>query len=283
VSLIHSPGRVAVDNTVARPRSSAARRFLLACMLLVFLGFVALGSWQVKRLFWKLDLIERVNLRVHAVATMAPGQSAWSQVTTDSHEYLHVQVSGTYLYDKSVRVQASTVLGGGYWLLTPLRGTDGNFYFINRGFVSGAVSDSAAASDDGKPRTVTGLLRISEPVGGFLRRNDAGADRWFSRDIRAIASMRKLDASRVAPYFIDAEAAPQEQGQESQMIAAGQPVPGLTVVSFPNSHLVYAFTWYALALMMAGACFWVVRDDRRRRLQQAATLEQDHQDGKQGR
>jgi surfeit locus 1 family protein len=252
-------------------------------MLVVFLGFLALGSWQVKRLFWKLDLIERVNRRVHAVAAEAPGQSVWPQVTADSHEYLHVQVSGIYLYDKSVRVQASTVLGGGYWLLTPLRAEDGNFYFINRGFVSAAVPDGAAAGDGGKRFTVTGLLRISEPVGGFLRRNDAGADRWFSRDIRAIATTRKLDPLRVAPYFIDAEAAPEELGQESQMIAAGQPVPGLTVVSFPNSHLVYAFTWYALALMMAGACFWVVRDERRRCLPQAATLDQDNNDGKQGR
>src|SRR4051794_21081020 len=34
------------------------------------------------------------------------------------------------------------------------------------------------------------------------------------------------------------------------------PVAGLTVVAFPNSHLVYAFTWGALALMATlGAIF----------------------------
>jgi surfeit locus 1 family protein len=47
--------------------------------------------------------------------------------------------------------------------------------------------------------------------------------------------------------------------------AAGEePVGGLTVISFHNNHLVYAVTWYGLALMVAGACLWVVRDERRR-------------------
>jgi surfeit locus 1 family protein len=42
-------------------------------------------------------------------------------------------------------------------------------------------------------------------------------------------------------------------------------VGGMTVVSFVNNHLVYAVTWYALALMMAGATVWVVRHERKGR------------------
>ena len=41
-------------------------------------------------------------------------------------------------------------------------------------------------------------------------------------------------------------------------------VGGLTVVSFHNNHLVYALTWYALALMVAGAFYWVARQEHRR-------------------
>jgi surfeit locus 1 family protein len=87
---------------------------------------------------------------------------------------------------------------------------------------------------------VTGLLRLSEPGGGFLRPNDPRSDRWYSRDVAAIAASRGLD--RVAPYFIDLERAPDE---------AGLPIGGLTVVTFPNNHLVYAVTWGILALMAA--------------------------------
>ncbi len=41
------------------------------------------------------------------------------------------------------------------------------------------------------------------------------------------------------------------------------------MIAFPNNHLVYALTWYALAAMLAGAVVWVVRDERRRRVRDA--------------
>ena len=96
--------------------------------------------------------------------------------------------------------------------------------------------------------SVTGLLRISEPGGGFLRSNDAAADRWYSRDVVAIASARGL--GEVAPYFVDADAA-----------AEPGPLPqgGMTQVSFRNTHLVYALTWFCLALMSAGAAIFLIR------------------------
>jgi len=41
------------------------------------------------------------------------------------------------------------------------------------------------------------------------------------------------------------------------------PVGGLTVITFHNSHLVYAITWYTLALMVAGAIWLGIRDETR--------------------
>jgi len=251
-------------------------------MLLVFLGFITLGSWQVKRLFWKLDLIARVDQRVHAAAVAAPRAQDWSKVSADSHEYLHVHVNGVYLYQYTVKVQAATELGAGYWLLTPLRSDDGSLYLINRGYVTaeGAVADQQAHQAAAvTTSSVSGLLRMSEPGGGFLRHNDAAADRWFSRDVRAIAGQHRLP--NVAPYFIDAAAASTDAARESQMLSTGEPIAGLTVIAFHNSHLVYAFTWYALALMMAGACFWIIRDEQRQRQAQADSHVQDNEDGKQ--
>ena len=40
---------------------------------------------------------------------------------------------------------------------------------------------------------------------------------------------------------------------------------GMTVVRFHDSHLVYALTWYGLALMVAGAGWYVARYERRLR------------------
>ena len=88
---------------------------------------------------------------------------------------------------------------------------------------------------------MTGLVRLSEPGGGFLRSNDPANDRWYSRDVAAIGSARGW--TDVAPYFVDADASPAGQA------VPGQPVGGLTVVTFRNEHLVYALTWLALAVM----------------------------------
>ena len=127
---------------------------------------------------------------------------------------------------------------------------------VNRGFVPADMRDRAAraATEPAGDVTVTGLLRLTEPGGGFLRRNDAAGDRWFSRDVEAIAAARGL--TNVAPYFVDADAASNP--------AEPLPVGGLTVIAFHNSHLVYAITWYGLALMVVGGA-WLVRRESRRR------------------
>jgi surfeit locus 1 family protein len=236
------------------------KRFALAAFaLLAFAGFFALGTWQVERRAWKLDLIARVDQRVHAPAADPPARADWPQVNAANDEYRHVRVTGTFLHDKETLTQASTRLGAGFWVLTPLRAADGTVVLVNRGFVPPEARERAsrAATEAKGEVTVAGLLRITEPKGGFLRKNEPAADRWFSRDVQAIGAAKGL--ADVAPYFVDAEADPSISAE-----TADYPVRGLTVIAFPNSHLVYALTWYGLALMVLGAAWFVWRDGRRR-------------------
>jgi len=220
---------------------------LTLAALILFVGLCALGVWQVERLAWKRDLIARVDARIHAAPVSAPASA------TKADEYRRVTATGTFLHDKAALVQAATVRGAGYWVMTPLRQRDGVVVIINRGF----VPPEAKARYD-RPQgvmRVTGLLRLTEPDGGFLRSNDPAADRWYSRDVAAITAARKL--TPVANYFIDVQAGPSPDAL---------PVGGLTVVSFPNSHLQYAITWFILAAMVAGAYSLVMRQsgkDRR--------------------
>ncbi len=158
--------------------------------------------------------------------------------------------------NRETLVRAVTELGEGYWVLTPLRTSQGFTVLINRGFVTSEQADpSTRAKGEITGETlVTGLLRISEPKGAFLRRNAPAEDKWFSRDVPAIASARRQ--SDVAPYFIDADATANP---------GGAPVGGLTAIAFPNSHLVYAVTWFALAFMLAGGVAYAFREERRPR------------------
>ncbi|AXQ31381.1 SURF1 family protein [Solimonas sp. K1W22B-7] len=239
----------------AAPRSTASLVLLGIVGLALFAGLVALGSWQVQRRAWKLDLIERVDQRLRAAPVAAPGPADWPAINRGD-EYRRVFVEGAFLHELETCTQAATKLGAGCWVMTPLRQADGSLVLVNRGFVGPERRDPAArtAGQRTGPQRIDGLLRPSEPGGGFLRHNDPAANRWHSRDVAAIAAARGLPAGQVAPYFIDAAAT-----------VEGGPVGGLTVIRFPNSHLVYALTWYGLALMLAGGLFLVGRREWRLR------------------
>ena len=228
---------------------------LLVGLALAFIGFVALGSWQLERRTWKLALIERVEAQLQAAPVAAPGPTAWDRIGRDD-EYRRVSVTGRFHHDLETCTQAVTVRGPGCWVLTPLETDDGWLLLINRGFVDPAQRDPATRTE-GQPDgivAIDGLLRLSEPRGGFLRRNDPAQGRWYSRDVVAIAAARGLPEDRVAPYFIDAAGS----------FPSG-PIGGLTVVRFHNSHLIYALTWYGLAALSLAGAWLAIRPDQRRR------------------
>ncbi len=240
-----------------RRRSRWTRGLLLALIAAVVVGLVSLGNWQLRRLDWKLDLIERIETRVGAAAVAAPPRAEWDRIDRRRHEYLRVAISGRFLNDRETLVQALTERGGGYWVLTPLLTRSGGIVLINRGFVPTEALDRwrRAERPAGEQR-VTGLLRLSEPDGIPLRRNDPAAERWYSRDVDAIARARGLDRVApgwIAPYFIDADAAPNP---------GGLPVGGMTRINFRNAHLVYALTWYGLALLLVVMTAWAIHRER---------------------
>jgi surfeit locus 1 family protein len=242
------------DGNDQKKKSGFFLGFMAVLASLFFVLFVGLGIWQIERLQWKLDLIARVDDRVHAEPVAAPGKDDWANINQKDDDYRHVTITGTYLNDKEVLVHALTERGAGYWVLTPLRTSDGSLTYINRGFVPSDKRDLSARPETqiAGETTVTGLLRMPEPDGFFLRPNDPAKNSWNSRDVAAFAAKENLGT--VAPYFIDADA---------KSNPGNQPVGGLTVVSFRNSHLSYAITWCALATMVAGAAVFVWRYERK--------------------
>lgn len=237
-----------------RPRSALTLGLLGVLIIAMIAGLLALGVWQVERRAWKLDLIRQVDARVHAPASPAPGPDRWPAVSADRDQYRRVLLRGTFQNDRETLTQAVTDYGPGFWVMTPFRTDAGFTVLINRGYVSTEkrAPESRAAGQIAGETTVQGLLRITEPKGGFLRANDPATERWRSRDVEAIATHRGL--TNVAPYFVDADATAN---------TGGWPIGGLTVIRFPNSHLVYALTWFGLALMLAVGGGILVWDERR--------------------
>jgi surfeit locus 1 family protein len=217
---------------------------LLAAAAILFAG---LGLWQVERRAEKLALIAAVTDRLRRAPVPAPAPAQWSRISFESNAYRRLRIEGEFLHDRETPIQASTERGPGYWVLTPLRTEAGWTVLVNRGFVP-PEDRRRAARAGAEPRgqvDITGLLRLSEPGGGFLHANDPASDRWYSRDLEAIGRARRLGA--LAPYYIDADAGAGRPGP---------PVGGLTNVTFANNQLQYALTWFALAGL---AAFGVIR------------------------
>ena len=92
------------------------RLFALVCLLLAA-GFAALGVWQLERRAWKLDLIARVEARIHAPPRLLTDLSGLS----DADAYRRVRLRGAFQNDRETLVQALTERGAGWWVMTPLR------------------------------------------------------------------------------------------------------------------------------------------------------------------
>ncbi|MBH0014688.1 hypothetical protein I6F66_21825, partial [Pseudoalteromonas sp. NZS100_1] len=154
------------------------RAVFAAAALVAAIGLAALGIWQLERRVWKHELVAAVEARIHAAPVAAPGPDAWQAVDAKDDAYRRVTATGRFRHDRETLVQAVTDRGPGYWVLTPLE-TPGFTLLVNRGFVPKERRDATARASGNVagPVTVTGLLRVTEPEGAFLRSNDPAAGR----------------------------------------------------------------------------------------------------------
>lgn len=249
----------------ARRRASRGPLARMAWLLLAValcVGFVLLGNWQVRRLSWKRQLIHDVATRVQAAPVAAPGPAQWPAIDRGAEQYLHVRLHGRFIGEQQTLVHGSSSQGYGFWAMAPLRTDAGFIVMVNRGYIPAGLPGTPAYAQT-RPSSgevsVSGLLRFSDPGGGFLRPNRPAAGQWYSRDVAAIAAASRLPTSQVAPYFVDAEATAADTSDTTRW-----PQAGLTVIHFPNHHLSYLITWYLLALGVAAGTVYVTWEEWRR-------------------
>ncbi|ODU92854.1 MAG: hypothetical protein BGP23_13355 [Lysobacterales bacterium 66-474] len=239
------------------PRVSGKFALWMVLLAAFFAGFVLLGNWQVRRYHLKLRISHEMQTRVHAAPVPAPGPPQWPHA--ERMQYLHVELRGRYLAGAQTLVRGASRDGYGFWVMAPLQTDRGFIVLVNRGYIPDSLPAQPAFARIKPPIgevALTGLLRASEPRGGFLRHNQPEKNLWYSRDVAAIAAARDLPAGGVAPYFVDADA-----------VAGSSPWPmaGLTNVHLYNHSLGYAITWYLLALGTALAAGIVIRHERKLR------------------
>jgi surfeit locus 1 family protein len=221
---------------------------------------IGLGVWQLERLQWKEGLIAEIEARSTGAPITIAEALAIARQGRDP-DYYRVRVEGRFHHDKERYLFAQSLADGtpGWHVITPLETTGGDMVLVDRGFVPDVLKEASSRASglvEGVV-TVTGIVRSPEIQGSFVPDNEREANRWFWRDLGAMArSMFPEGTVEMAPFFLDAE---------KSDVPGGWPEGGQTRLELPNNHLQYATTWFLLALCLLVIYAVYVRGLYRRR------------------
>ncbi|XP_075415966.1 surfeit locus protein 1 isoform X2 [Tenrec ecaudatus] len=273
-SLLGTPLRLGVAWRLSRCSGSPAEApdrsveegsFLQWLLLLIPVTAFGLGTWQVQRRQWKLQLIAELESRVRAEPVPLPADP----VELNSLEYRPVKVRGRFDHSKELYMLPRTMVDpareareagrigssaeNGAYVITPFHCPDlGTTILVNRGFVPRRKVNPETRQKgqiEGEMELV-GMVRLSEKRKPFVPENSPQTNHWHYRDLEAMARVTGAD-----PIFIDAD---------FKSTVPGGPIGGQTRVTLRNEHLQYIVTWYGLCA--ATAYMWFKKFGRRKLL-----------------
>ncbi|XP_066249996.1 surfeit locus protein 1 [Euwallacea similis] len=218
--------------------------FLLAIPVTSF----GLGVWQVKRKFWKENLLSQLC----QITGSTPIELPQSLKELKDLEYHPIHVQGTFLHEKEIYMGPRSLIrkedsstpksffqdtqSQGYLVVTPFKLADRDeTILVNRGWVPTKKlkpSSRAGGQIDGVV-DVIGLLRLNENRPNFSIKNKEGSNLYFYRDLASMCT-----ATGALPIFLD---------QTTDFNIQGGPIGGQTRVTLRNEHLSYIITWFSLS------------------------------------
>ncbi|MCU7611324.1 SURF1 family protein [Anaplasma capra] len=193
---------------------------LVAGCLIPFATLISLGTWQLLRLRWKSQIIEK--MRTEPVS-LPPGELR-------AHAYRRVKLQGAFKGAEHIRVFAGRA---GYYFLQPFTLVDGRHVLVNRGmFVD--ESEIAGISDEGM-RFISGVLHCElRSMANWVVRNNPEENLWFWFDIRRMSE--RIELPDLEPCIL--------WGDHTTVFGA---LNANFPLSVRRDHLEYAITWYLLA------------------------------------
>ena len=186
--------------------------------------FIALGSWQIIRLNWKLELINQIetSLKDNPVALTNATQKNYLRIITNGSINFEKQI---YLYNLNEKGEP------GFEVVNPLKIGDKN-YLLNRGWVPFDKKDNEIINifDEKK---IIGVLKKQTKPNRFKPKNDLSSNYWFTLNRDDIF---KFTGKKFSPYVIYLSG-------NSEL-----PKPKTITANISNNHKKYAMTWFSLAI-----------------------------------
>ena len=215
-------------------------RWLAGHALVIVLAviFVLLGIWQLNRNTEKQDKVRKAKAQYAAPAPEL------TSLRTAPESGARVQVSGTYLPGKDVVLRDQSRNGQlGEEVLTPMRLADGTVVLVDRGWLSGGLTNSAPTITPAPsgPAMARGLVLKSRALSAQDTISEDNGQLSVPRvDTQHIAE--KLGVGQMRDVWIETQSLdPAPTGDAPQL-----PVPPP-----PDqvNHMEYAIQWFAFTLI----------------------------------
>ena len=205
------------------------RAYLFQLFVIIFVTiFCALGTWQLYRLQWKLELISEI--------TFGLDSSPVEYSNSIKKNYQRVSAKGKFNFDKQIYLYSLNDNGKpGYDVITPFRTNKNENVLVNRGWIKKELKNNPIINKNIEDeQKIIGLLRKIYKPNIFKPDNDLKNNIWFSINLE---DLKVTSGERFNEFVIFLE--------DNQ---AKTPIPRKISIDVPNNHLKYAITWYAISI-----------------------------------
>jgi surfeit locus 1 family protein len=200
-------------------------KFLFSIFVFFFISiFIALGSWQLVRLNWKLDLIEQIQSSLK--------DEPININNTALKNYLRIKAVGTIDFENQIYLYNLNEKGApGFEVINPIKINKEN-YLLNRGWIPfNKKNDKEINIID--ENNIVGVLRKQIKANMFKPKNDISNNYWFTLNRE---DLYDFTGKKFSPYIIYLSS--KNEFPKTKLITA----------NISNNHKKYAITWFSLAI-----------------------------------
>jgi len=204
------------------------RSFFFQLFLAFFITlFCALGTWQLYRLQWKMELISEITFGLNSTPI------TYSNLITKN--YQRIISEGSYNFKDQIYLYSLNEKGKpGFDVITPFETIGKENVLVNRGWISKEFKELPEINSIKSSVKITGLLRKIYKANIFKPDNDIEGNIWFSVNLN---DLEKFTGKKFSNFIIYLE--------DRNIVV---PLPRKITVDVPNNHLKYAITWYSIAI-----------------------------------
>ena len=205
-------------------KSSLKNKFFFSVFVYFFIFlFLSLGSWQILRLNWKLELISQIEKSINSEPILFNG--------TNAHNFKKILFDPNLSNSKVIYLYSLNEDGEpGFDIINTISINNENF-LLNRGWIPNKLKNK---NFEIKEKDFIGILKKKSNKNYFKPENNISNNYWFTLNDEDLFNFTGLRFSPFIIYEIDGRL----QFPKTKKIDA----------NISNNHLKYSLTWFSLAI-----------------------------------